>query len=243
MQGKGAFATEITVNVFRLLKSKGVATAYVERDSVTSFVAKHCDMLPYKVVVCRKAYGSILERNPKLASGECFGDLLTEFFLKTNRKKLGEHDLPCDDPLMYISVGDSDDVIKSIRLHHPRKLFDLTKPFLKLSPQEVFSHNENLDVLTKMTEVARAIFLILEKAWERQGLILADLQIEFGMTQDGRLVVADVIDADSWCLLDAVGKHFDNHVYKNGGSIKELRRCYMHVAGMTKRFIPQPVVK
>ena len=53
-----------------------------------------------------------------------------------------------------------------------------------------------------MSEIARITFEILAHAWRRRETLLVDLKIEFGRIQsgDGRgsLVIADVIDNDSW---------------------------------------------
>lgn len=37
------------------------------------------------------------------------------------------------------------------------------------------------------------IFRILERAWNREGCVLVDMKIEFGVTSDGEVVLADVI--------------------------------------------------
>jgi len=60
------------------------------------------------------------------------------------------------------------------------------------SPQEVGA----------MTEIARITFEILAHAWRRRETLLVDLKLEFGRIQSGEgrgsLVIADVIDNDSW---------------------------------------------
>lgn len=49
-----------------------------------------------------------------------------------------------------------------------------------------------------MRRSTSTIFRILERAWHRQGCVLVDMKIEFGVTTDGEVVLADVIDNDSW---------------------------------------------
>ena len=53
-----------------------------------------------------------------------------------------------------------------------------------------------------MTELARITFEILAHAWRRRDTLLVDLKIEFGRVASGdgrgQLIVADVIDNDSW---------------------------------------------
>jgi phosphoribosylaminoimidazole-succinocarboxamide synthase len=53
-----------------------------------------------------------------------------------------------------------------------------------------------------MTELARIVYEILAHAWRRRDALLVDLKIEFGRLASGegkgQLVIADVIDNDSW---------------------------------------------
>src|SRR5262245_42344581 len=102
---KGRLATATTCNVFRLLKACGLPVAFEEQDSAVSFVAPHCTMLPYEVVVRREAHGSYLKRNPHFSKGQLFPKLLVEFYLKTKDKNWKGKPLVADDPLMAYEDG------------------------------------------------------------------------------------------------------------------------------------------
>ena len=56
--------------------------------------------------------------------------------------------------------------------------------------------------LGAMTEMARLAFEILAHAWRKRDVLLVDLKVEFGRLvggeNKGQLVIADVIDNDSW---------------------------------------------
>ena len=97
--GKAAISNATVVNTFNLLKPC-LPLAFECGLDETSFVARLCEMLPYEVVVRREAHGSYLQREPHIAKGTRFNQLIVEFFLKTTGQKFNGHDLPCDDPLI-----------------------------------------------------------------------------------------------------------------------------------------------
>src|SRR5262249_49369470 len=191
--GKGALANRTTCNVFRLLKACGLPVAFEEQDSATSFVGPRCTMLPYEVVTRREAHGSYLKRHPQFAKGQVFPKLIVEFYLKTKGKTWKSKPLVADDPLMGYRDGDA-----KIALFNPAKPLPGQEPFLVLSDTEVFAHKDEWKLFPDMRRIARQSFLALEKAWQLEGGTLVDLKVEFGLDRQGRLLLADVIDNDSW---------------------------------------------
>src|SRR3989344_4441000 len=167
IQGKAAFATRTTCNVFRLLKACRIPVAFTEQVNSTTFSAPLCTMLPYEVVIRREAHGSYLKRMPGLTKGHLFPKLLVEFFLKTNGRKWKEHDLLCDDPLMQYAEGSGE-----IALYEASKPIHSQKPFLVLKESEVFGYDEEWKLFADMKKIAKRVFLILEKAWQLEGRTL-----------------------------------------------------------------------
>jgi len=228
IEGKATFATRTTCNVFRLLKACGLPVAFDEQIDATTFMAPLCKMLPYEVVVRREAHGSYLKRMPGLAKGHLFPKLLVEFFLKTNGRKWKQHDLLCDDPLMEYTDG-------TIALYEPSKPVHAQKPFLVLQGGEVFGRPDEWKLFVEITKVARRAFLALEKAWQIEGLTLVDFKVEFGLTSKGELLLADVIDNDSWRVLEN-GAYIDKQSYRDGGKLDDVAEKYRRVAGITDGF-------
>jgi phosphoribosylaminoimidazole carboxylase / phosphoribosylaminoimidazole-succinocarboxamide synthase len=230
ISGKSALANGTTCNVFRLLKACGIPVAFEEQDSATSFIAPKCKMLPYEVVTRREAHGSYLKRNPQFAKGQLFPRLIVEFYLKTKDKNWKGKPLVADDPLMGYAEGDS-----QIRLFNPAKPIIGQEPFLVLPTSEVFEHKDEQKFFAEMQRIARRAFLVLEKAWQLQGGTLVDLKVEFGFDTKDRLLLADVIDNDSWRVLEN-GAYIDKQVYRDGGALDDVVDKYRRVAEITGRF-------
>jgi phosphoribosylaminoimidazole carboxylase/phosphoribosylaminoimidazole-succinocarboxamide synthase len=227
---KGRLANQTTCNVFRLLKACGLPVAFEEQDSATSFVAPKCFMLPYEVVVRREAHGSYLKRNPHFAKGQLFPRLIVELFLKTKDKNWKGKSLVCDDPLLLYTKEAS-----QIRLFNPAKPIQGQEPFLILSESEVFSRDDEWKILPEMQRIACHAFLVLEKAWQLEGGTLVDLKVELGFDSKGHLLLADVIDNDSWRVIED-GSYIDKQVYRDGGALDDVAAKYRFVAEVTNRF-------
>ena len=231
---KGRLATATACNVFRLLKACGLPVAFEQQDSPTSFIAPGCTMLPYEVVVRREAHGSYLKRTPHFAKGQLFPKLIVEFFLKTKDKSWKGKPLLADDPLMIHKDGAS-----QIELYVPSKPLPDQKPFLTLATSEVFIRPDEAKLYPEMSRLARQAFLVLEKAWQLEGRTLVDFKVEFGFDAQNRLLLADVIDNDSWRVLDS-GAYIDKQVYRDGGALDDVAATYRRVAEITGNFrVPQ----
>jgi phosphoribosylaminoimidazole carboxylase/phosphoribosylaminoimidazole-succinocarboxamide synthase len=231
---KGKLANATTCNVFRLLKACGLPVAFEHQDSPTSFVAPGCTMLPYEVVVRREAHGSYLKRNPHFAKGQLFPRLIVEFFLKTKDKNWKGKPLACDDPLMSYAEGAAE-----IALFNPAKPIQGQQPFLTLPASEVFDRKEEWKLFPEMQRLARRAFLVLEKAWQLEGGTLVDFKVEFGFDAKGNLLLADVIDNDSWRVIES-GSYIDKQVYRDGGALDDVAAKYRQVAEITGHFqVPQ----
>ena len=228
--GKARLANETSCNVFRLLKACGLPVAFEEQDSATSFVAPKCSMLPYEVVIRREAHGSYLKRSPHLSRVQLFPRLIVEFFLKTKEKNWKGKPLVCDDPLLLYSKENS-----RFRLFNPAKPMQGQEPFLILPQSDVFSHDEEWRFFSEMERIARLAFLVLEKAWQLQAGTLVDLKVEFGFDAQNRLLLAGVIDNDSWRVLED-GSYIDKQVYRDGGALDDVAAKYRRVAEITGRF-------
>ena len=87
----------------------------------------------------------------------------------------------------------------------------------------------------EMRRIARQAFLVLEKAWQLEGGTLVDLKVEFGFDTKGNLLLADVIDNNSWRVIES-GAYIDKQVYRDGGALDDVAAKYRQVAEITSRF-------
>uniref|UniRef100_A0A8C6YG94 PurE domain-containing protein n=1 Tax=Naja naja TaxID=35670 RepID=A0A8C6YG94_NAJNA len=98
---------------------------------------------------------------------------------------------------------------------------------LKLAGLEI--GQTEVDIMAQST---RAIFEILEKAWQPQNCTLVDLKVEFGVNVATKeIVLADVIDNDSWRLWPSG----DRKQQKDKQSYRDLKEVTPEALQMVKR--------
>jgi len=86
----------------------------------------------------------------------------------------------------------------------------------------------------------------LERAWASADVTLVDLKIEFGRDTSRNLLVADVIDNDSWRLWPGGDKTrmLDKQVYRNlkevtPQDLESIADRYALVADLTGKLLPR----
>jgi len=248
MEGKAAHATTTTCAVFSLLRQAGVPVAFNEQVSETEFLAPRCEMIKLEVVARRYADGSYLKRSPNLKKGahnppHRFHRLVIEFFLKTTAGKIvdkGERELsinlPIDDPFITTPYEET------WPLKHPKvpgwdQDSDLSRQVQRKDflPKGV--------TVEKIEEITRRVFLVLESAWAQLGCRLIDFKIEFGIGPNGELLVADVIDNDSWRLRTFAWEELSKQLFRDNAAMAQIMDKYALVAGLVGRFsIPKQAV-
>jgi len=256
---KSVFATTTTCRVFELLKKAGIPVAYQEQISPIEFVALNCRMIKLEVVARRYAVGSYLKRHPELTKLERqpphrFHRLVTEFFLKTTKGKFispkGETVIEGLDP----QKGEEDPIIFN-PLEGEWKLFHSKKPTWDtnaslnrtIKDYQVVPESDIVSVrdrVVMMDDIVRKVFLVLEGAWNNLGLHFIDLKIEFGIAPglEG-LVVADVIDNDSWRLRDQNWQELSKEAFRQGEELTKVEEKYGIVANLVEQFrIPKQTI-
>ena len=82
-------------------------------------------------------------------------------------------------------------------------------------------------------------FEILEKAWKKFDVDLIDMKIEVGINQNKEIVIADVIDYDSWRIWPNGDpkKQLDKQSFRDGEKLIEVQRKYAIATEYTKKFL------
>ncbi|MGB2791571.1 MAG: phosphoribosylaminoimidazolesuccinocarboxamide synthase, partial [Candidatus Moraniibacteriota bacterium] len=88
----------------------------------------------------------------------------------------------------------------------------------------------------RIEEIARKVFLVLEGAWAQLGCRLVDFKIEFGIDQGGNLLVADVIDNDSWRLRTGDWQELSKQLFRDNLNMDVIADKYALVANLVERF-------
>lgn len=117
-----------------------------------------------------------------------------------------------------------------------------------ITPDQIVARNiASPQEIGIMTELARLTFDILSHAWRKRDVLLVDLKVEFGRLaggeNQGQLVIADVIDNDSWRVWPQGREELmlDKQIYRNltevdDQALENVKRAYERVAEMVGTF-------
>jgi len=117
-----------------------------------------------------------------------------------------------------------------------------------ISPDQIVAQGiANPNEVAAMSEMARLTFDILAHAWRKRDVLLVDLKVEFGRLTGGetkgQLVIADVIDNDSWRIWPQGREDLmlDKQMYRNLPSVDEaglarVKDAYERVAELVGTF-------
>lgn len=223
MPGKAAWSTTTTARMFELLREAGIPVAYTKQVDERTFRGPLCTMIPLEVIV-RGAIdenSSYLKRHPGQQANVRFEVPIVEFFLKTDTAEFKGTTLPDVDS--YIGrFADS-----GIVVYHPKKPLD-DGVFLSAS---VLGWDESgVWPFQALEHIARDAFCIARNAWARIGFDLRDWKVEFGFDASGQILLADVIDNDSWRILGPDGKEYSKQNVRNGKDVREAANDYAYIA-------------
>jgi len=216
MEGKAAISNQTNAKVFNLLNQAGVRTAFVKLVS---------DKPDEKAFIARKCEMVPIEWvTRRLATGSYLKrnpGIAEGFRFAPPKQETFFKDDANDDPQW------SEEQIIS-------KKFTVNN--LLIGPDEV-------DIMRQTTIL---VFEILERAWNTRNCALIDMKIEFGVDEKGEILVADVIDSDSWRLWPNGDKRLmkDKQVYRNlkqvtSEALETVKRNFVWISEQLDGIIPK----
>lgn len=217
IEGKGAISTRTTANVFHTLNRSAIPTHFLRQVDETGLLCLRCEMIALEVTIRGTAAGHWLKRHPDAIEGTDFENLVVDFTLKDDARH---------DPVVITSAEGPWKLYESSQPVGPHSTLGALDPML--SPEEVDT----------VSRIGREVFHTLKEMWRKLDVKLVDLKIEVGRADDGRIVVADVIDNDSWRLWPGgeKAKQLDKQTYRDRASLEDVLRDYQRVAEMTEYF-------
>ncbi len=240
---KAEYSNTTNARVFEMLNAADIPTSFVRQHSATEFVSLKCTMVPLEVVARRYAVGSYLNRHPEFkqegAVPHRFEEPVIEYFLKTTKGSLksaaGEMLVEGLDPLKGEEdpfIPNPEDATWELALSKkpstdPAASLGRTIDSSKVLPSP--------DAIEQMTAMIRNTFLTLEVFFAEHDFKFVDFKIEFGVTRDGRLVIADVIDNDSWRLRDKEWKDVSKQSFRDGEDMATIEDKYERVAMLLEK--------
>ena len=262
---KARDSNAVTCKVFELLQQAGLPVAYLGKLSETEFVAPRVEMAPVELITRRRVHpkGSIRKRRPELPPHHRFSELTFEVCLKTHHggkyiNIRGEEvdlalppvdDKPTDDPMVLNPLADDWKLIGKSPLYAPEVIAMVKRDDVLRGVEDI----------KKYRRLLHAAFLVIEAYFKMIGWDPYDLKVECGiLTHDfqpevgplleaGTIVIADVIDHDSWRVMDEFGREMSKQVFRDmilAGELdlEEIARIYASVVKAVENFRVQEQV-
>lgn len=212
IEWKAEASTTITSRTFEYLESKGIPTHYREQISATEVLIDNCDMIPLECVWRFVETGSYHKREKSVhgdnanPDGTVLPEFVMEFFYK-NDVILTDGSI-ISDPLMELNPNTQTPKIEGgkLVLLHPNTGKKLD--YIAIENPSTKQVLEDEDIKKDIQVISENAYLLREQTikigselkslYMWADLHLQDFKVEYWKRKrDGRVVLADVIDADS----------------------------------------------
>tara|TARA_Y100000034_G_scaffold72228_1_gene87092 strand:- start:3006 stop:3848 length:843 start_codon:yes stop_codon:yes gene_type:complete len=234
--------TSQTIHVFALLKREGIPVAYKSRNDETSFIADKCRMIPIECVIRRRPYGSYIKREPQASSSDLFDPVKTEFF---HKYAIVKDEMIFEDKAreLYLRNGEWTETVYTDPLIEPYDntwlLYPPKQPRHQMQPlMDIIPVVDPVTLEYIRNSLMIPCFETIEKAWKKVNVDLIDMKIEVGINSNKEIVIADVIDNDSWRIWPHGNpkQQLDKQSFRDGENLTDVQRKYAIVTEYTSKF-------
>ena len=248
----GIQKTKQAANVFKMLQYNNIPTAFIKLESPNTILCDACDMLPLEFIVRRYAWGSYLLRNNQykkdIDNPYRFNKPIWEIFHKHSVVMPPHVNVPTqmeenDARDQYLKDGEWTAEVYTDPLIEPTKdtwlLFPPKQPRYDMQPLKYIQPEVDPVTLEYIrNSLMIPCFEILEKAWKKFNVDLIDMKIEIGIDNNKELVIADVIDNDSWRIWPNGDpkQQLDKQSFRDGEALTEVQEKYRTVTRYTEKF-------
>lgn len=222
--GKGQICAVVTREMFELARRRGVPHALIDQVAPGVTRMHEVRMRPYEVVGRFVASGSFCKRHPHVAPGSVLrNNMAIEFYLKTKGKVFGGIHLPDDDPLILRKSREGIDVV------HPGLAHGSVEQQASLVhiPASVIYAVGDYSEFLRMEAKARLVGLAVRDGWGSVRCRLIDFKVEFGMSADGQLLLADSLSPDEMRVMTEDGRLICKEPFRQGASVEEMVELYV----------------
>lgn len=220
--GKGKVCAAVSATMFRLAARAHVQHAFV-REVMPGINRMHrVRMLPYEVVCRRIASGSYCKRHTNIADGTVLSEPVVELYLKSKARVFGDIPLPDDDPLVVLRGTDGISVV------HPALVDGSDEQVVSLVhiPANVIFGNGLMHDFSGLVERTLRINHALTQGWGSVGCTLIDFKVEFGVTDDGIIVLADSLSPDEMRVRSPEDRLICKEPFRKEAPVDEMVELY-----------------
>lgn len=220
---RGTWITSITASVYEILREASIPTYFIAPHPQSDmFIAQKCTMIPIIWFVRRLATESYVKHHPHVPLGHRFVPPLVE--LSSQRRPNIYRRLTLSNLEETILNSDRVNTIDEADANEKESSDDECQTSLYSSeqlshlPWDFSSMKISVTDLEYMYEICLTVFDILEHVWMTEKKYqLIDLKLEFGLTSNKEIVIANVFDADTW------------HIFRSGSQdFIEENLCLIH---------------
>ena len=240
--------------VMSTLGRHGIPVAHIKKINETDSLQKKLTMLGVEFVVRGVPYGSFLKRNPEYVGKPMteFDRALFEMFHKKTAVETGACDyatmMPEDEARkLYLKDGKWDPRAHCDPYIKPMEdlwgdawwaIYDQKKPIITENRLACIDAEINTLDRKNIEGMAVESFDVLKRELGKleingKPLYLVDMKMEFGLDENGEIILGDVIDNDSWRIL-VDGEHIDKQLYRDGKSDEAVLDAYATVTDVLR---------